>query len=329
MIAVALVTPPHRRCSEHRAALREEIQHHQVLSRQTVCHRRARVLGPALYHPYRLWVDTFHGGKQLASAGRVVNGTVVGTLVERIHRVVASLAVEPGQLLVIEVSDTVKGRIGSNEIGRARIAVPLSAIGHADAHLCLGVVRQHAAVARQHGVHAQRALALQDSFLQCFLLSIPVVGQRSTPPLEIVHRPPGQKSRPGNEASYLFLGIAQLQEHVAPYHFFASDSQWHVDAVQGHPVDLFLPAVPVPKGHGIGKRAVVEVVAVGEPCGATFLALDSGQTLRQAGVHVVPTDHDAGIVLEIPVDPRGDVHPRIAFDTDLAVALRELKEIGI
>ena len=208
MIAVALVATPHRWCSEHRTALREEIQHHQVLSRQAVGHRGAWVLGPALHHPHSLRVDTFHGGEQLAPAGRIVDGIVVGTLVERIHRVVACLAVEPCQLLVVKVSNAVKGRVGSDEICRTRIAVPLTAIGHADAQLCPGIVWQHAAVARQHGAHAQRSLALQDAFLQSLLLTVPVVGQRSAPPFKIVHRPPGQKSRTGDEASYLFFGIA-------------------------------------------------------------------------------------------------------------------------
>ena len=54
----------------------------------------------------------------------------------------------------------------------------------------------------------------------------------------------------------------QSPAHRLPDRLLAGDRQRHVDAVQGHPVDHPLPLRPVPPGHRVAERAVVEEVAV-------------------------------------------------------------------
>ena len=135
----------------------------------------------------------------------------------------------------------------------------------------------HAAVARQDGMHIELFHAGENLLLQFLLTGIPRQWQRTAPPFEIVHLPPGEEGRTGNKPAHLILGIAQFEEHIAPDALFADDGQWEIHPVEGHPVDLALPALPVPERHGIRERAVVEVVAQGEVSLMTLLLFHGGE----------------------------------------------------
>ncbi len=99
-------------------------------------------------------------------------------------------------------------------------------------------------------------------------------------------------------------------------HSVAHGSQRHVDAMQCHPVDFFLPSVPVPESHRIGEGAVVEVVAELEVGFMAFLLFHGRKNVWQFLVHIVPGDVDAGMVFQIPVDAHGNIHPGVASDDD-------------
>ena len=247
---------------------------------------------------------------------------------EGIHRVVIGLAIETRELLVIQIGNPIKMGISRQQVGRTSIAVPCTTRCNVQAKLLLGIVGHHTAVAWQHGMHAQLTLTGENLLLQRRLLLIPAVGQRATPPLQVVHCPPGEEGRTGDELSDSFLAVAQFQQHVAPYYLFSGSCQWHVDAMKRHPVYLFLPTLPVPESHGIGKGAIVEVVTIGQPRGVSLRFGNSRQMTGQAGVHVVPTDHDTGVMLQIPVDTRSNVDPRVTLHTDARTVLGEFKEIG-
>ena len=63
---------------------------------------------------------------------------------------------------------------------------------------------------------------------------------------------------------------------------------------------LILPGVT------IGEGAIVEVVAVANRCGVFLLLRRHGELhLREVGRQIVPGDVDVCIVVEIPVDARG------------------------
>ena len=91
-----------------------------------------------------------------------------------------------------------------------------------------------------------------------------------------------------------------------------------------HPVYFFLPSVPVPESHCVGEGTVVEIVAQFEVGLVALLLLDGWQYCWQFGVHAVPCDMDAGIMLQIPVDAHGNIHPGVAPDDDGIVSTGRL-----
>ena len=97
--------------------------------------------------------------------------------------------------------------------------------------------------------------------------------------------------------------------------------------MQRHPVDLFLPTRPIPKGHRIGEGTIVEVIAVFHIRLMTFLLLHCRQDLRQFGLHAIPRKMNSGIIFQIPVQPGRDTHIIITPDHDLVTFLVEFEKI--
>ena len=97
--------------------------------------------------------------------------------------------------------------------------------------------------------------------------------------------------------------------------------------MEGEPVDLLFPTLPVPEGHRIAERTVVEGVTLRQVGLVTFLFFDSGQHSRQLRLHLIPRQVDASIVFQIPVHPRGDVHPGVTTHHDLLALLVQLEEV--
>ena len=130
MLLVTLLAFPDGGSSEHRTALREEVEHQQVAHPHVVDHGRTRILRPSLHHPDGLRVDALHCcHHRLASLG-IVDGCIVMALVEGVHRVVVGLAEKLRQLIIIQSGNLSKARIGWHEIGRALETVPQSGISH-------------------------------------------------------------------------------------------------------------------------------------------------------------------------------------------------------
>ena len=226
-----------------------------------------------------------------------------------------------------ERGDFLETRVGGQQESRPAIGTPIARVGHIEPQLLAGIVRHHACISRQHGLDVQFAHALHDFLLQRLALGIPVVGIGSAPAFQIVHQPPGLEARTGHKAVHLVLAAAQAGQHVAPHHVGPHRHQRQVDAVQGHPVDFALPAVPVPEGHRVGKGAVVQVVAILCLRFLVHLFPDGRQHFGQVGLHAVPRKMHAGIIFEIPVHSRGDVHIRIAAHHHLVALLVQFEEI--
>ena len=247
--------------------------------------------------------------------------------VERVHAVIIRLAVQAGQLLVIQTGDTFKVRVGRLQESRTVIAAPDARVGHIQPQFLLRVVRYHARVTRQYGMDAVLAHPLQDTFLKLFLMGIPTFRIRSSPSFQVVHQPPCLKSRPGNEIADFLFGIAQIQQDIPPDHICPDHRQGQVDAVQGHPVDFLFPAVPVPESHAIGEGAIIEVIPVGKRGFVAFLAGYFRQDIRQIRPHVVPGQMDARIIFQVPVDAGSDTHVIVSSDHDLVTLLVQLEEV--
>ena len=96
-----------------------------------------------------------------------------------------------------------------------------------------------------------------------------------------------------------------------------------------HPVDLLLPTVPIPERHGVGEGAVVEVITQGEVGLVTLLLTYFRKHNGKGGMHLVPSELDAAIILQVPVDARCDVDPSVAAHDNLAALLVEFEEIHI
>ena len=329
VLAVALRTVPDAGSAEHGTALREEVENEQVARLQGVGHLGTRVLRPSLHHPHGPWVGTLHGGHELAAGGGIVHRGIVGALVEGVHGIVVGASEEARQLLIVDVGYLVEPLVGGREVGRPLKTVPQAGIADVQREPLLGVVGHHAAIARQHGVHAQLPHAAEDLLLQLLLAGIPRLRQGTAPPLQVVHGPPGQEGGAGNEAAYLIVAIAQAQQHVAPDALLAHHGQRHVHAVEHHPVNFLLPARPVPEGHGIREGAVVEVVAQRQVGFVAFLLLHGGHHLGQADLHLVPAEVYAGMILQVPVQAHANAHPRVAPHHGPVALLVQLEEVAV
>ena len=99
--------------------------------------------------------------------------------------------------------------------------------------------------------------------------------------------------------------------------------------MQSHPVELLLPAFPVPECHRVRQRAIVEIVAVLYVRSMTLHSLHQWQRGRQCGVHRVPRKVYAHAILKIPVYARGNAYVVVASYNGLAVTTRNLEEVGI
>ena len=187
----------------------------------------------------------------------------------------------------------------------------------------------HARVARQTDVDAELVHALQYLLLQRLALIVPSVRVRTAPPFHIVHQPPSLKRRTGYNLVYFGTRVAQLQQHVSPNDIGTHDVEAEIYAVQRHPVELLLPALPVPERHRIRKCAVVEVVAVLYVGLAALLFLPRRQHLRQTGMHRVPRELNAEALLQILMHTVGYVHVAVTSHRHLAVAVAYLVELAV
>ena len=111
---------------------------------------------------------------------------------------------------------------------------------------------------REHRFHAQFPLTRQNQFLQIGLMFQPGVGQSALPFVEIGHAVPGQMAGSCEIVSDFAVVQPKFAPHLIPYRLLPSDGQRHIHSVESHPVDKTFPVFPLPPGHGITKRAVVQ-----------------------------------------------------------------------
>ena len=290
-----------------RVGIAEEVEHDEFAFRHLRKHIILRLAPlPKLYDPFRFAVGLEHRFADALVGRGHVDAARVGSFVEGVHAIVGRRAHHLREACVIFRRDFGKRlRVGVKNV-RTQEAAPVSLVVGRIAFLG-NVVRHHASVARQNRFHAQFALAGQNFLREGLLALIPPCRVLAAPALQIVHAPPSLETRSGDEGVGLVVGISQiLREEFLPHHVETNDLQRHVDAVERHPVDFLLPALPSPGRHGIREGAIVEVVAVAHRCGVFLLLRRHGELhLREVGRQIVPGDVDVCIVVEIPVDARG------------------------
>ena len=250
-----------------------------------------------------------------------IDAAHVGSFVEGVHTVINGRTHDLLENLVVvgrHILESLGGRV--KDVGTCE-AAPTALIVGSDACLCCEVAGHHAAETRQHGVHAQFAHAAQNLACQLFLARVPPLGVRTAPTFEVVHAPPGLEAGTRHEGiGFRLAVVVLLRQQTLPHHVQTDNLQGHVDAVQGHPVDFLLPAFPRPGGHGVGEGAIVEVIAVVSVTGVRLVRCGNGQgDAAEVRREVIPCQIDVGIVIEIPVDTRGDGQRRTTLDAGFAV----------
>ena len=178
-------------------------------------------------------------------------------------------------------------------------------------------------------MHIELLHASQDLLLQFLLTLIPRKRQRSAPPFKIIHLPPSQESRTGNELTNLLFRIAQFQQHIAPDALLTDDGQRKIHAMQSHPVDFTFPTLPVPESHRIGERAIVEIVTQRQIGLVALLRLNGRQCGRKFSLHLIPGEMNTCIVFQVPVDTRRNVYPGVSSHDDFLPLLIQFEEISL
>ena len=301
--------------------LGEEVEHHELAFLNRVETFRARVLVPALNDPLGIGIYLIHSRLYGGVGGRQVYAARVAALVEGVHAVINRCAHHLLKLLIVERGHFGEMAVGGEQEAGALELAPATGVGDGPAFLGGDVVGHHAAIAWQHGRHAEFAHTGEDILGKRFLPRVPPVFVRSAPAFEVVHQPPGLEARTGYESIDFRKGVAELFEHVFPHYVRANEGERHVDAVERHPVDFLLPAFPRPKGHGIRECAVVEVIAVVGRAGVPLFCAGHGERSGgEVGRESVPGEIDVGIMVEIPVDAGCNGRDAIALNAGLAVA---------
>ena len=111
---------------------------------------------------------------------------------------------------------------------------------------------------RQHRLHIESPFT-REYFLLQFLLPVqPLFRQRTVPAIYVCHSMPWQIGRPRKIASYLVVGHTEFLPYIVPHGFLSRNCQWHVDSIEGHPVDEWFPFFPTEEGYRISVSAIIE-----------------------------------------------------------------------
>ena len=159
---------------------------------------------------------------------------------------------------------------------------------------------------REDGFHVELPFAGHDFLLQGFLSFQPGFGQRPAPAVDVQHPVPGQVGGTGEIAADFFIRKPQLRPDLVPDRFLTGDGQRQVDAVEGHPVDEVLPFLPVPPGHRIAIRAVVQEETLRNAGIHPHGGLEPGKRLgHRALVPGEPADVGVAVIFQIIVEAHG------------------------
>ena len=94
-----------------------------------------------------------------------------------------------------------------------------------------------------------------------------------------------------------------------------------------HQVDFLFPSFPVPESHTVRERTIIEIITELQIRFMSFLLQHRRQHLRKISLHAIPRQVDSGIILQIPVDTRGNADIVVTAYHDFIPLLIQFKEI--
>ena len=327
MMFVTVITFPDRRNTPHGTTFTEQIRYEQIASFQIFHHLRTRILSPSLNDPYRLGIHLLHGFHHSLSCSVEVYITRILAFMKRVHRIIIRTSKQLCELLIIKRSYFRKTFICRKQERRTCKSIPQFRFCHIDSKLRTCIMRKHSGISRQNRFNSEFTHSFQDFFLKFFLLFVPTVRIRSTPTLKIVHCPPCKKSRTGNKFVYFLAGISKFQQHVSPNTLLTYCSQRKIYTVECHPIYFSLPTFPIPKCHGIRICAVIKIISQFCVRLTTFLHLYRRKHIRQICLHIIPSEINSGIVLQIPVYARSYINIGITSNYNFSIAAFQFEEI--
>ena len=260
VLLITFVALPNRRDSPHRATFAEQVQYQQISVLHILYHFRARILRPTLYYPGGFRIHFLHSRHDGLSGCIEIYRSGIFCFVEGVHRVIIRLAEKLLLLPVIQIGYLGKTSISRLQESRTGKAIPQIGLGQVQSQLLVSIMRNHSGISRKYRFDAILTHAIQYFLLQSFLLCVPRVRIGTAPSFQIIHGPPSQEGGAGYKAVYFFFGISQFLEHIEPDTLLPYGGQRKIDAMQGHPVYFFLPALPIPESHRIRVGAIVEII---------------------------------------------------------------------
>ena len=120
--------------------------------------------------------------------------------------------------------------------------------------------RNEAGECRRDRFHSQRTHPVEYLVLEFNLAFVPGIGERSVEGIEVSHPVPRQMCRSGKESIRLLGTEAELHPHSFGNGLACYAGKGHIHSVQGHPVQLIGPSVPIPICAGVAEGADIQEI---------------------------------------------------------------------
>ena len=281
---------------------------------------------PSLHHPHGVGVglgERTVDGFAIVAERRGAFGRSLGAerhvhLVEAVDEVVFALAE-----LLLPGADESRADLRKERIeGREHPVFEAAPFGFGERRLRVDALHGRGNEACEPLVnrgHAEGLHAVDDAVLEGDLRLVPLGGRCAVEPAHVAHSHPRQVGGAGEEHADLLVG----EPHPAPYageDGLAGDRcQRHVEAVEGHPVDLALPFVPAPERRGVAEGADVHVEPPFE--GRRDLPPRCvGEALREVEAAARPCADAVAVRRNVVVETPAEGHGAAALDAEASLA---------
>ena len=183
---------------------------------------------------------------------------------------------------------------------------------------------------RKNRSHIKLALASQNLFLQSFLLHQPIFRKRTLPIIHIRHTVPRQLSRAGKISANFFVRQSHLCPYFIPNRLLPRNSQRHSHPVQSHPVDQTFPILPLPIGHCITKRTIVQEETI-VACSLTTHCLIKHRKFfwHHNAVGSIPRHMCMAVILQIVIQSHSHGIVIVSLNMNLTRLRGQRKMIGL
>ena len=190
------------------------------------------------------------------------------------------------------------------------VAVAVAPAGLHELHLGVDALQRFGHEAGEgvvDGRHAEFVHAVDDLVLEGDGLVVEGLREVAVQLRHVTHAEPGQVGAAGHEVADLLVGHAHLLPYAGEDGLAADGRKGHVESVQGHPVQLALPVLPFPVGHGVAERADIHVVTVLERRNDQLQCLIV-QLLRKSDVVDRPGGYAVVVGTHVVVEAAADGH---------------------